>query len=59
MLAVKYVVTSKLYSVDESVEQINGININLSVIPPRKYKHGIREIKAIRKPAPKSRGGEC
>ncbi len=59
MLAVKYIVTSKLYSVDESVEQINGININFSVIPPRTYKRGIRESKAIRKPAPKSRGGEC
>lgn len=59
MLAVKYVVTSKLYSVDESVEQINGINVNFSVISPRTYKHGIREIKAIGKPAPISRGGEC
>nr|CDL66577.1 unnamed protein product [uncultured bacterium] len=43
MLAVKYIVTSKLYSVDESFDQINRININFSVIPPRTYKHGIRE----------------
>ena len=59
MLAVKYIVTSKLYSVDESVEQINGININFSVISPRIYKHGIREFKTIGKPAPKSQGREC
>lgn len=59
MLALKYIVTSKLYSVDESVEQINGININFSVTPPRTYKPGIREFKAIGNPAPKFHGGEC
>jgi len=59
MLAVKYIVTSKLYSVDDSFDQINRININFSVTPPRTYKHGIREFKAIGNPEPKSRGRKC